>query len=83
MAETGIAEYSATPGNRGVFFLRRVEGDVTHFEMFTLWDSLDAIRGFAGDDIDQARYYDRDREFLVELEASVVHFEVVTQVATR
>lgn len=81
MAETGVAEYSATPGNQGVYFLRRVDGDFTHFEMFTLWESLDAIRRFAGDDIERARYYERDAEFLVELEPSVVHFDVITPVS--
>ena len=36
---TGLADYRATPGNRGVFVLRRVEGDVAHFVLTTLWDS--------------------------------------------
>lgn len=79
MAETGVAHYEATPGNKGVYFLRRTEGDFTHFEMFTLWESLEAIRAFAGDDIERAHYYDRDPEFLIELEPLVVHFEVVPQ----
>ena len=42
----------------------------------SLWDSLDSIRAFAGDDITKARYYPRDTEFLHELEPNVRHLEV-------
>jgi hypothetical protein len=34
---TGVPDYQATPGNRGVYVLRRIEGDVAHFYLdFTL-----------------------------------------------
>jgi hypothetical protein len=46
-------------------------------EMFTLWDDLDAIRRFAGDELTRAKYYDFDPDFLLELESDVVHFEVI------
>ena len=46
---TGVAGYKSTPGNRGVWMLRRDVGDTTEFMMFTLWESLDAVKGFAGD----------------------------------
>ena len=49
---TGIADYLATPGNLGVEVLTRVEGDRAHFTIRTLWESLDAIRAFAGDDVE-------------------------------
>jgi hypothetical protein len=35
------------------------------------------IRGFAGEDIDLAKYYPEDRDFLLEFEPKVVHYEVV------
>jgi heme-degrading monooxygenase HmoA len=68
---------SATPGNRGVLVFRRGEGDVTHFVLTTLWDSLDAIRRFAGDDHERARYYAEDDEYLLEREPAVTHYEVL------
>ena len=77
MEQTGVAAYQATPGNRGVYLFRRDEGDLTHFEILTFWESLAAVHAFAGDDIERARYYDRDVEFLVELEPFVAHFEVL------
>jgi len=41
-------------------------------------ESLDHIRAFAGDDVDVARYYPEDAEFLIELEPRVTHYEVLS-----
>jgi heme-degrading monooxygenase HmoA len=76
LERTGLPDYRATPGNRGVYVLRRGEPGVAHFLLLTLWDSRDAIRAFAGDDMDRARYYPEDAEFLLELEPTVTHYEV-------
>jgi heme-degrading monooxygenase HmoA len=75
---TGLPDYRATPGNRGVSVLRRLEGEVAHFLLVTLWDSAASIRAFAGDEIERARYYPEDTEFLLELEPTVTHYEVVS-----
>ena len=76
LEQTGLPDYRATPGNRGVTVLERVEGDVTHFLLVSYWDSTDAIRAFAGEDIERARYYPEDAEFLLEFEPRVTHYEV-------
>jgi len=34
----------------------------------TFWDSLDAIKSYAGDDVELAKYYPDDKEFLLEFE---------------
>ncbi len=73
----GLKEYRATPGNRGVVVLRRLEGDRTHFLLITFWDSFDAIRGFAGPDPERAVYYPQDKDFLLEFEPTVSHYEVL------
>lgn len=73
---TGVPDYRATPGNRGVQVLRRAEGGRTHFLLVTLWESWDAIRAFAGDDPERARYYPEDAEYLLEMEPRVTHYEV-------
>src|SRR6266702_3978648 len=44
LEESGVKEYRETKGNRGVYVLRRDEGDRTHFLLVSLWDSCDAIR---------------------------------------
>ena len=75
--DVGLADYRSTEGNRAAWCLHRREGDIVHVEMFTLWDDLEAIRRFAGDEFTRAKYYDFDPDFLLELEPEVVHFEVV------
>jgi len=57
---TGVADLAATEGNRGVWLLRRSEGDRVRFRVVSLWDSMDAVRRFAGDDAQKARYYPDD-----------------------
>jgi hypothetical protein len=43
----------------------------------THWSDLEAIKGFAGAAVETAKYYPEDREFLLEPEPAVVHYEVV------
>ena len=76
---TGLAEYRATPGNRGVLALRRIAGDRAEFLLLTLWDSEDAVRRFAGDDFERAVFYPEDERYLVARDERVRHYEVVFQ----
>jgi heme-degrading monooxygenase HmoA len=77
LLRTGVPDLQATPGNRGVFVFRRLEGEEAHFLLTSLWESLEAVRGFAGDDIELARYYPEDRKYLLELEPRVSHYDVL------
>lgn len=77
LLRTGIADYRATPGNRGVLVQQRIEGDVVHFVLTTLWDSIESIKRFAGEQYERARYYPEDDDFLLEFEPFVSHAEVV------
>jgi heme-degrading monooxygenase HmoA len=77
IANTGMAEYRSTPGNEGAWMLRRDEGDRSEIITFSLWDSRDSIRAFAGDDIDQAVFYPEDDRYLIERDRTVRHYEVV------
>jgi heme-degrading monooxygenase HmoA len=75
--ETGIAGYLATSGNRGAQLLTRTLGDGrTEIVTLSWWDSLDDVRAFAGDDVDVARFYPEDDEYLVDRERTVSHFDV-------
>jgi len=82
LLRTGVPDYKATPGNRGVYVLRRVEGDVAHFLLLSLWDSYEAIRAFAGEDVERAHYYPEDAEYLLEQEPTVTHYEVLAAPTT-
>ncbi len=75
--ERAIPDYRSVAGNLGVYILERREGEVTHFITLTFWESLEAIRAFAGEDVEQAKYYPEDQDFLLEFEPRVVHYEVV------
>ena len=46
----------------------------------SLWDSVDAIKAFAGEDIEAAVLYPEDERYLIDGESSVTHYEVVDQV---
>jgi heme-degrading monooxygenase HmoA len=81
MEATGVPRYAATPGNRGVWMLRRDVGERTEFVMFTLWDSFDAIKAFAGDDYATAVFYPEDDRFLVERDLEATHYVVAAEVA--
>lgn len=75
--ERAIPDYRSVPGNISVHVLERTDGSVTHFVTLTFWDSIAAIRSFAGDDVEVTKYYPEDRSFLLEFEPRVVHYEVV------
>ena len=73
---TGIEGYQGTPGNRGAWLLRRIEGDRAEFITVSLWESREAIEAFAGPDIDTAVFYPDDDQFLIERDLTVNHYEV-------
>jgi heme-degrading monooxygenase HmoA len=77
IANTGMIEYRSTPGNRGAWMLRRDDGDRAEIITFSLWDSRESIKAFAGDNIDQAVFYPEDARYLVEGDPTVRHYEVV------
>jgi heme-degrading monooxygenase HmoA len=83
LQETGVRECRETPGNRGVQVLRRLEGDRAHFRFTSLWESTDAIRAFAGEDIEKAVYFPKDRQYLLELDPHVRHYEVLEAASSK
>lgn len=78
MRDTGVRGYASTPGNQGVYMLRRDRGDSCEFVMFSLWESMDAVRAFAGDDPEQAVFYPEDDRYLTDRDLTVEHYEVHT-----
>jgi heme-degrading monooxygenase HmoA len=79
LKRTGMEDYRATKGHRGVRVLRRIERGEAEFVVVSLWDSVEAIRRFAGEEFDKAVYYPEDEQFLVELEPRVAHYAVVLE----
>ena len=86
---TGIVEYRATPGNLGAAIFRRANvfrpGDAprppdpqgtVEFVVLSFWEDWDAIRKFAGEDVEKAHYYPEDDAYLLGKEPHVAHYEV-------
>ena len=74
--ETGIEHYRSTPGNAGAWLLHRQAGELTEIVTFSLWENMDAVRAFAGDDPARAVYYPEDDRFLVDRGETVEHYDV-------
>ena len=76
-SDRGVGDYRRIAGNRGVYLMRRAEGDRIRFLLISLWYSREAIAGYAGADIDKAQYFAYDLECLIDPEPLVTHYEVV------
>ena len=74
-----IPDYRSVEGNISIHILERTDGDVTHFITLTFWKDMGSIKAFAGEDAEAAKYYPEDRDYLLEFEPRVVHYEVVGQ----
>ena len=77
LRETGLAEYARIPGHRRTFTLRRIDQERAEFLIITLWDSMDAVRQFAGEDPERAVFYPEDDRYLVARDDHVRHYEVL------
>jgi len=73
-----MAELSAVDGYRGCRLLeRQLESGAIEIVVVTSWESLDAIRGFAGDDVERAVVHDEAAALFTDYDRTVRHFEVV------
>jgi heme-degrading monooxygenase HmoA len=76
MKTTGVKDLNNTVGNRGVLLLKRLDKDVAEFTIISFWESKEAIKRFAGEDINKARYYPEDVKYLLEMPPELEHYEV-------
>jgi heme-degrading monooxygenase HmoA len=76
MKERAAPDYASVSGNLGCYFLRRLDDDAAHFLLITLWESMDAIKEFAGPDPEVAKYYPEDEDLLLEKEPNSQLYEV-------
>ena len=57
---TGVARMLKTDGNHGVEVLRRTDGPRTDFVVISYWESIEAVKRFAGAEYQKAVILDRD-----------------------
>jgi heme-degrading monooxygenase HmoA len=78
--ETEVGEnLRAVSGFRGARLLRREDGREVMFTSITFFTSLDAIRGFAGDDYEVAVVEEAARRALSRWDERVSHHEVAAE----
>jgi heme-degrading monooxygenase HmoA len=71
----GTGDYRKISGNLSVRVWRKLDRDCCHFLTVTEWESIDAIKEFAGEDYEKAVYYPEDNGVLLEFEEKVSHYE--------
>jgi heme-degrading monooxygenase HmoA len=77
LLEAGIKKIESIPGNLGAQLLRRNDGNTTEFTVISYWESRDAIRKFAGNNIEKVHPLPKDNEYLIKPETTVKHFDVM------
>ncbi len=77
LTEAGVKKIVSIPGNLGVQVLRRTDGKITEFTVISYWESRDAIRAFAGNDIEKVSSLPKDNQYLIEPETKVKHYDVL------
>lgn len=77
LRKTAYPDYGDVEGNRGWMLLRRPLGDVVELVLVSFWDSMDAIRRYAGPEPERPHYYPEDRAALLEPLEDVDHYEVI------
>ena len=76
MKERAAPDYGSVEGLKNLFFTRRNEGDVSHFLLVTVWDSIDSVKKFAGENPEIAKYYPEDDDLLLEKEEYSQNYQV-------
>jgi heme-degrading monooxygenase HmoA len=64
-------------GFRGLYLLRARRGDEVEYLVITLWDSIDAVRAFAGERVDAAVVEPEAQAMLTRFDSLVVHYDVL------
>jgi len=76
MIERAAPDYGSIEGLLKLYFQRKNEKKKAHFLLVTLWDSIESVKNFAGDNPEIAKYYPEDDDFLLEKEEHVSMYEV-------
>lgn len=63
-------------GYVGSYLLRRIDGDEVAFITIILWESVDAIRAFMGEDYETSVIPEERRQYLARHDAKAAHYEV-------
>jgi heme-degrading monooxygenase HmoA len=74
-----LGHLSGLAGFRGAYLLARPQEGWMAIRTLTLFDSLDAVRAFAGDDYERERVTPQARAALLDSDPVIQHFDVLTE----
>jgi heme-degrading monooxygenase HmoA len=66
-------------GYRGAYLLRREVPEGAEFVTLTLFDSMEAVRRFAGDDVERAVVPQEARKFLARFDQRSAHYTILVE----
>ena len=76
LIERVVPDYSSVDGLLKIYFTRKDDGNIVRFLLVTIWDSIESIKKFAGENPEIAKYYPEDEDFLLEKEKYVQHYRI-------
>ncbi len=76
MVQKAAPDYSSVAGLLKLSFQRRDASDRTHFLLMTIWDNVDSVKRFSGDDVELAKYYPEDDNFLLSKEKYTTMYNI-------
>jgi len=77
LKSTIVPELASIHGYEGATLLQREQNGAVEVTVITWWASLDAIRAFAGEAIENAVVHDSAARMLVDFDRGVEHHQVV------
>ena len=78
--EAVVPDLRNVPGFLGAHLSQRRDGDRVEFLVLTRWESMEAIRPFAGPDVDNAVVEPGAVAALDDFDATVRHYDVIEEV---
>jgi heme-degrading monooxygenase HmoA len=79
---TVLPSLQAIDGYHGAYLLRRDRDDHVELQVLTLWESLEAVRRFAGTNLDHAVVEPDAEAVLTSYHPTVIHHHVVVDTAS-
>ncbi len=79
MLDRAAPDYSSVEGLLNLSFQRRDEETKAHFLLVTVWDSIESIKKFAGEQPEIAKYYPEDDDYLLSKEKNTSLYDIFYQ----
>lgn len=79
MKSRAVPDYKSTDGFVKLTFLKRTDDNYAYFDLITFWENMEVIKNFAGNDVEKAKYYPEDKDFLIDFPEKVTHLEVFAE----